>query len=555
MKKTILIIIVLITQCITAQNDAFLDEVIIRNNKVYYNELPFSGNLYEYKEKALTANKCVSKCEYIDGVRHGQSTYWYMNGQLKSEGYYIKGESTGKHTYYFETGSIHKVIVYENGVIIKDELYYSSGSPKHVKKYNSKGLKHGETTTWYENKQINTEEYFTNGVHDKTLIKYDPEGIIRLENIYKNSILTSKKSYYASGNLKNHTIYNTNITVSKTFFDNTKSEILKQRSFKNEQFHGKQITKNEQGHLISEQTYIEGKLQSSKKYKNNKLFTHSEFIKNFQTEKISAFNKTEQLVSESYLTNNVKDSIWFTYLPNGHRDTEKAYINGKIEWEGSFKNDQKDGVWIYYNNKSLNQRFDTYNQGNKIESNSFEKVHLLANRINQKNTFAYKNKFTDEIIILSMDDTFAVDINTERVKYTLKYLFDRYFEPINIVSNEPYQLIDKFIYAQNLQLSKKENVHERKKNRFDKNSPIIKEKGYHFYIVFQLYLTNRENEELYNKIEKINKSDKIVNSLFNAVANTYAKSESAAIESAFKSFKLKRFFKKHFKKAYKENKK
>ncbi|WP_298421974.1 hypothetical protein [uncultured Kordia sp.] len=556
MKQAILFIL-LFSQLMMAQNDAFLDEVIFKNDTVIYNGIAFSGNLYEYKEEALTPNKCISKCEYVDGVRHGISTYWFMNGQLKGESNYAKGKATGKHIYYFETGNIHKIKIYDNGTVIKDELYYASGTPKHIKNYNSQGLKHGKTTTWYENNQVNTEEYFTNGIQTNTFIKYDLEGIIRLESSYTDGILTTKKSYYASGNLKNHTVYNINAhtTVSKTFFDTTEPEIFKQRSHKNEQYHGKQITKNELGEFLSERDYVEGKLRSMKKYKNNKLTRHAEFINNFKTEKIQVFNENEQLISESFLTNKIKDSIWLTYLSNGYKSSETAYTNGKKEWEGNYKNDQKDGVWIHYNNESLNQTFDTYKQGEKIQSDSFEKVHLLTNRINQANTFAYKNKFTDEIIILAMDDTFTLNTNTERVKYTLKYLFDTYFEPIRSVSNAPYQLIDKFIYVQNLQLSKKETIHERKKNRLDKNSPIIKEKGYHFYIAFQLYLTNRKNEELYNKTEKINKSDKIVNSLFNAVANTYAKSESAAIESAFKSFKLKRFFRKNFKKAYKENKK
>lgn len=558
MKHTILVILSLFGQFIMAQNDAFIEEVITTNGKVYYEGKLFSGNLYEYKEEAQTPNKCISKSEFIDGVRHGASNYWYINGQPKSEANYENGKSIGIHTYYTDSGIVIQLNTFENGVLIKDEAFFSNGNPKYEKNYNIQGSPDGKFINWYENNQKNTEEHFVSGVQTKFKIKYTPTGKKVFEHTYKNGVKIASDLYFTSGNLQYHKEYDfetSKLTLDKTYFDTDAKDLFKQRSYKNEQSHGKQITKNDAGELVREEDYIHGKRLVLTEYANNKVFKIKEQINNFQTEKISVFNNDEQLITESFYTNGAKDSIWITYLPNGYKSSEVAYIADKKEWEGTYKNNRKDGTWSYYNTKSLNQVFETYAEGEKIDSKSFQKVHLLANRIRQKNTFAYLNTFTNEIIILAMDDSFSLDDYTKRVQFTLKRLFDTYFKPIETVSNEPYQLIDKFISVQNLRLSKKETIHERRKKPLDKNSGIIKEKGYDVFIFFQLSLTNRDDEELYNKEEKINKSDKIINSVFNAVTNTYAKSEGAAIESAFKSFKLKRFFRKNFKKAYKEHKK
>ncbi|WP_420573727.1 hypothetical protein [Kordia sp.] len=557
MRKKTLIILLVTFQWIAAQSDAFIDEVTVKDTKVYYNGALFSGNLYEYKEEAQTPNKCISKCEYLDGVRHGLSNYWYLNGKLKSEANYEHGKSIGVHRVYFENGSIQQIKSYENGVTIKDELFYETGYPKHVKNYNTAGKKQGKFIIWHETKAKAIEENFENGLRDQSQFKYDSTGNKVSEKIYIKGTLTATKTFYTSGHLKSwkeFDLQTSKLTLHRTYFDTNEAEIFIQKSYKNELLHGKQISKNELGELISEQEYIEGNLLSSKIYKNNKLSKESAFLNNFQTEKTSNYNDNETLESVSFLTNNKKDSVWYTYFPNGEKRTEISYINDTKEWEGQYTNNQKDGVWIYYHNQSLNQVYKTYTEGQLVTEETFEKVHLLSNRINEKNTFAYKNRITDETIILVMDDTFSNDSNAERVQYTIKQFFDRYFDNILQVTEKPYQLIDKFIYVQNLELSKKETIHERRKNRFDKNAPIIREKGYDFFIVFHLFLTNREGEELYNKTEKVNKSGKMINSLLNSVAKTYAKTENEAIERAFKSFTLKRFFRKNFKKSYKKYK-
>lgn len=194
MKKLLILISLFYTISLTGQK-VFMDEY-----KTSVVDSSFAGNYvvtdYEKDPKAfkvtvyyMTGDKesengylkssgknGLSVVWYLSGtskkfVNDGKSTYWYKNGQLKSQGNYTNGKQMRKASTWFENGQT------------ESEKNYVDGKCE------------GKSTEWYENGQLKSESDYINGQYDGVIKTYWKNGVVK------------RKDQYSKGKFKNGTCY------------------------------------------------------------------------------------------------------------------------------------------------------------------------------------------------------------------------------------------------------------------------------------------------------------------------------------------------------------
>ena len=93
--------------------------------------------------------------------------------------------------------------------------------------------------------------------------------------------------------------------------------------------------------------------------------------------------------------------------------------------------------------------------------------------------------------------------------------------------------IDQKIYVQNISVDYKTTIHTNQKGK--------KEAGYDAFINCTLLLKDADNNLLAKHTYRFNKSNKLLNSLFNKLASTYSKSKQQAFLSSYKKINVKDF--------------
>ena len=81
------------------------------------------------------------------------------------------------------------------------------------------------------------------------------------------------------------------------------------------------------------------------------------FVKGILTGKVKIYYPNGKISSETNFKYDMKNGIHFGY-----------HENKKMREQGSFRNDQKDGKWIYYDNAGKAIKTETYSSGRLISS-------------------------------------------------------------------------------------------------------------------------------------------------------------------------------------------
>lgn len=141
-----------------------------------------------YKEQY---GKYASKGKLINGKFDGKWTYWYENGQIKSEQSYNNGNLDGNHTAWYEDGQMRYEKSYKDGKHDgKHTAWYEDGQIKSEKNY-SYGKADGKHTTWYENGQKYYELNYKWGKDDGKWTFWHEDGQVQRESNYKDGVCLS----------------------------------------------------------------------------------------------------------------------------------------------------------------------------------------------------------------------------------------------------------------------------------------------------------------------------------------------------------------------------
>ncbi|MBR1774032.1 MAG: hypothetical protein IJ759_00750 [Bacteroidales bacterium] len=165
--------------------------------------------------------------------------HFYNNGKTRVKGSYSKGEKNGTWKYYFEDGTLFAQTDYSNSkegekwqvYFDKDSLlvnktdqllniaFSPEGTPVSMRIKNSKNevflrffesfklmervslkgnVPQGEAMSWYENGNINSIHFYTDGLQDSSYTVYAESGQKILSGTYKKGTKVGKWEYFSS---------------------------------------------------------------------------------------------------------------------------------------------------------------------------------------------------------------------------------------------------------------------------------------------------------------------------------------------------------------------
>lgn len=84
------------------------EETFTKHGRVYRlgEKKPFTGTVTGYGREGYRRQKMKYAKRYRNGIRHGDTRYWYPNGKLESIEPYSNGKANGVMTQYYDTGHI-----------------------------------------------------------------------------------------------------------------------------------------------------------------------------------------------------------------------------------------------------------------------------------------------------------------------------------------------------------------------------------------------------------------------------------------------------------------
>ncbi len=122
------------------EEEVYEDDIIRKNNKVYYEGRPLTGWLLSNESGINNACDCLFKAHYKNGKLHGVKKEWYRSGRLKYSGQYYKGYKVGTHTYYYPNGRVKLIEKYGKNGIVHRIYYNPDGSKKKYEKWKGRKL-------------------------------------------------------------------------------------------------------------------------------------------------------------------------------------------------------------------------------------------------------------------------------------------------------------------------------------------------------------------------------------------------------------------------------
>ncbi len=161
------------------------------NGKKYYifnNAKYYSGEIEIYFDDT---KKIKVKGQIIKGLKEGQWTYFYENGNIERIEEYILGELNEEYKIYFETGEI-KI----KGSMKYDKMngmwksYYKNGNIQMESNYSMGKLSNGIVKEFYESGEIKSECPIRMGEVFGDYVLYDKEG----RKVYKYFFRDGKKN-------------------------------------------------------------------------------------------------------------------------------------------------------------------------------------------------------------------------------------------------------------------------------------------------------------------------------------------------------------------------
>jgi len=420
------------TNSVFAQQKAYTDEVSYKGNKVFYNGKAFSGWLIESDDRMSNECSCKSKSRYRKGKLNGKKQVWYRNGKLKESSRYKNGVIQERVLYY-KSGTKKRIDTYRRGRVISTVLYNPDGSiktptvkkeKKPVKEPVKKEVvkkepdvvveeikKNGIEKFFFDNGTVKEIKFWKDDVLEKDSLFYENSNLkmvkkfndgelIHVENYSENKVLLEEqnflngkkhgiqKKYYINGKPKIIEEYDNDILTHREVY-NDKGIITSDENYSFGKKDGEQQKFDDDGNLILLEVYNKGVLVKFEKYSEDKRKVYE--IKG-DLYKINEFNKDDKLISLYFekITSGIKDSIRINYDPKtGFKKEEFSFVNGKKMREGKYKNNKKDGIWLYYSKDDKTETRVKYNEGVKEYSKTITYARQIKNNF-KKNDLIYK---------------------------------------------------------------------------------------------------------------------------------------------------------------------
>ena len=124
MKIKVLASLVLLSFLIGCKNETCTD-LVFKEGKTYQYGETYTGVCNTYRNGHLRSTQ-----EYIDGLDHGEWTFYFNDGQIQTQGTFEKGKRIGVWEYFHENGELKQKSHYKNGLKNGEWIEYSKDGIK-----------------------------------------------------------------------------------------------------------------------------------------------------------------------------------------------------------------------------------------------------------------------------------------------------------------------------------------------------------------------------------------------------------------------------------------
>jgi antitoxin component YwqK of YwqJK toxin-antitoxin module len=186
-----------------------LDELTIDNGKGVLNTYYLSG-------------KIQSKTDFVNGMPNGKSKFFFESG--KEQGYVtmVDGQKNGELLFFHENGQIARQALFKNdiivgvekkynqkGKIISDTYFKENLTTEDIELISGgvfqavagaidplrlgKGIMNGPNKTYYDNGQLESEQYYFDGLQDSIFREYYDNGVIKTDIFFDDNFESNKR--------------------------------------------------------------------------------------------------------------------------------------------------------------------------------------------------------------------------------------------------------------------------------------------------------------------------------------------------------------------------
>ncbi len=130
-----------------------------------------------------------SEGAYKKGKKDSMWNYWYESGQKKAGGVFSKDRKESEWNYWYEIGKLKSTEIFKHGLIISDVDYFENGRNSYQGNY-LHGRKHGKWTYWNNDGRITLEGNYKNGLKEGEWIRYFHDSDMKI--FYINGVVDGK---------------------------------------------------------------------------------------------------------------------------------------------------------------------------------------------------------------------------------------------------------------------------------------------------------------------------------------------------------------------------
>jgi len=166
--------------------------------------------------------KIQSKTDFVNGIPNGKSKFFFESG--KEQGYVtmVDGQKNGELLFFHENGQIARKALFKNDIIVGVEKKYNQKgkiiSDTYFKENLTKedielisggifqavagaidplglgkGIMNGPNKTYYDNGQLESEQYYLDGLQDSVFREYYDNGVIKTDIFFDDNFESNKR--------------------------------------------------------------------------------------------------------------------------------------------------------------------------------------------------------------------------------------------------------------------------------------------------------------------------------------------------------------------------
>ncbi|WP_258104646.1 tetratricopeptide repeat protein [Marinoscillum sp. MHG1-6] len=345
-----------------SREEYYNDEGVHIKPAQYYHEngqlwivAPYKENqLHDTLEYYYECGQLKELLPYKEGVQNGKGKIFHQSGPLHITYEILDGEFENDYIYHYENGQVGNHYTYKLGSLDGPyKSYYINGQIDESGEYQMDSL-HGEWTGYHQNGNLRYEGTDDNGKRVGNWTFYHSNGNIKQTETYKSGKLQGEaKAYDRQGRLKDITLYNEDIVIGYTCFDQygdtlfhsydpkgnmliTAYEITGEKKYtcqlQNGKYNGSYTSYFKNGNI-----YIKGSMKNNQfdgeyeeYYPTGQLKYDSYYLDGNQHGYFKKYYKNGQIEQEGWYVDDNFEQEWKLYHPDGSLDEVQYYISGKL---------------------------------------------------------------------------------------------------------------------------------------------------------------------------------------------------------------------------------